>query len=115
MDRLSLHQASLNRKAETAHSPLHPGTNVDAKDKDGETQLHLASSPVGLEAKGGRLPEQGQQVKEWGLHVRFAHPVVAWVGPKEGERGRGVSLPPLSKRRGALRFPFTCPVSREGG
>ena len=87
-----LHQASFDRETETVHSPLHPGTNTDTKDKDGETQLHLASSPVGLEAKGGRFPGRGWRVKEWGLRVRFVHLVVAWVGLKEGERGRGVSF-----------------------
>ena len=56
---------------------------------------------VGLEAKGDRLPERGRRVKEWELHVRFAHPVVAWVGLKEGERGRGV--------------PFRAPCANKGG
>ena len=56
---------------------------------------------VWLEAKGDRLPEREWRVKEWELRVRFAHPVVAWVGLKEGERGRGV--------------PFRAPCANNGG
>ena len=60
---------------------------------------------VGLEAKGDRLPERGWRVIEWGLRVQFAHPVVAWVVLKEGERGKGVpSRAPCANKGGTYTF-----------